>query len=181
MMKHAARVVVVVVSFAWVAAVLAQAPAGPPQPGPEHKRLGALVGTWKDEGDMKPSAFGPAGKFTSTETCEWYAGGFFVVCHADYAGSMGEGKGLSIYGYNKADKLYTYYAINSLGDTESAKGTVQGDTWTWHGESKIDGKLIQGQFVYKELSPDSAAMKYEVSVDGGAMNLVMEAKRTRAK
>ena len=32
---------------------LAQAPAGPPRPGPEVKKLGAFVGKWTAVGDVK--------------------------------------------------------------------------------------------------------------------------------
>jgi hypothetical protein len=53
--------------------VLAQ----PPKPGPEHKPLGYFVGKWESEGEMKPGLFGPGGKMTSSETCEWFAGKTF--------------------------------------------------------------------------------------------------------
>jgi len=181
MVKHAARLVVLSLTLWGVAAVMAQAPAGPPQPGLEHKKLGSLIGKWKDDADTKPSSFGPGGKYYSMESCDWYAGGFFMVCHAEVGGALGEGKGLSIFGCNTQEKVYTYYGINSWGEVESAKGTVSGDTWTWHSESKIGGKAVQGRFSYKELSPDSATMKYEVSTDGGPWSLAFEAKRTRAK
>ncbi len=181
MVRHGARLIVVSLTLLGVAVLLAQAPAGPPQPGPEHKKLTAFVGKWRGESDLKPSAFGPGGKVSSTESCEWFAGGFSVVCRGEITGAIGEGKELSILSYDREGKLYTYYAINSWGETDSAKGTVEGDTWTWHGESKMGGKVVKGRFIVKELSPDSATMKYEISADGGPWNLMMEGKRSRAK
>ena len=58
---------------------LAQAPEAP-KPGPEHKALQYFVGKWTSEGELKPGPFGPGGKMTSQDTCEWFAGGFHVVC-----------------------------------------------------------------------------------------------------
>ena len=58
-------------------AVAAQPPA--PAPGPEHKRLEAFAGTWKMEGTMEPSPLGPGGKFTGTETCRMFEGGYHLV------------------------------------------------------------------------------------------------------
>src|ERR687894_2577906 len=72
----------------------------PPKPGPEHKRLGFFVGTWKGEGEMKPGPMGPGGKMTSTDTCEWFEGRFAVVCRYEGKGPMGPSKGLGILGYS---------------------------------------------------------------------------------
>ncbi len=58
--------------------VLAQQ--GPPQPGPEVKRLAVFEGKWTGEGDMKPSPFGPGGKMTSEDDCTWSEGGYQLVC-----------------------------------------------------------------------------------------------------
>ncbi len=160
--------------------VLAQQPPSPPQPGPAEKRLNYYGGKWHEEVDMKPGPFGPGGKGITNVSCEWFAG-FHVVCHGDFSGAMGEGKELSIFSYNREDKVYLYYAVNSWGETESAKGAVDGDTWTWHGDSKMNGKVIHGRFTYKEAPPDSASMKYEIQGDDGKWNAVMEAKASRIK
>lgn len=181
MRKSWGTVLVAALGLLGAVAILAQEPAGPPQPSPEHKKLAAFVGTWKDFAEMKPGAFGPGGKFNTTETCEWFAGGFSVVCHAETTSSMGDLKGLSVLSYDPEEKVYTYYATNSWGENESAKGTIEGDTWTWNGESKMRGKLIKSRFTMKIPSPDSATMKFEVSADGGPWALAMEGKRSRAK
>ena len=61
-----------------------------PKPGPEVKKLGYFVGTWTSEGELKENPFGmPAGKFTSTDKCEWFSGGYQVVCHSTGKGPMG--------------------------------------------------------------------------------------------
>ena len=58
--------------------VWAQGPSAQPQPGPEHGRLGYLIGTWKIEGEQKASPSDPGGKITGTTACEWYDGRFYV-------------------------------------------------------------------------------------------------------
>src|SRR5947209_17657756 len=69
---------------ALLCAVLAAAQDSPqvPKPAPELQKLNYFNGTWKMEGDMKPSPFGPGGKFTGTEHNEWMAGKFFLVSHS---------------------------------------------------------------------------------------------------
>src|SRR6266849_8088515 len=67
-----------------------------PKPGPEHKKLGYFVGKWTSVGDMKPSPAGPGGKFTSTDYCTWYEGGFAVVCNSTGKGPMGPTKTMGI-------------------------------------------------------------------------------------
>ncbi len=175
-------ILVVVVLLAFSPIVLAQQPAGPPQPGLEEKRLGYYVGKWHSEADMKPSAFGPGGKVTGNQSCEWFAGGFHVVCHADFSvGGMGEEKVLIIFSYSREEKVYVWYRINNWGETGSAKGAVQGDTWTWHSESKIKGKVVHWRGTYKEIPPDTATMQFEMQGDDGKWNAVMEEKVSRVK
>jgi hypothetical protein len=161
--------------------VLAQAPPPMPKPGPEHKRLTYYVGTWKGEGDAKASAFGPAGKFSFTEHNEWLPGGFFLVSHTEGKGPMGEIKGLAVMGYNTSDKVYTYQAYNSMGMSESAKGAVAGDTWTWTAESKMGGKPMKMKFTIKETSPTAYSFKFESSPDGKTWSTIEEGKATKTK
>lgn len=160
---------------------LAQAPPPMPKPGPEHKRLGYFLGTWSSEGETKASAFGPAGKVSFTEHNEWFPGGFFLVTHSDEKGPMGTGKGLAVMGYNAEERVYTYTAINSMGMAISAKGTVQGSTWTWLSESKMGGKSFKSRFIVKELSPTSESYKFETSADGRTWTTIMEGKSTKMK
>jgi len=180
MNKRSALVLMVLLAFSPI--VLAQEPAGPPQPGPEDKRLGYYVGKWRSEADMKPTAFGPGGKVTGKQSCEWFAGGFHVVCHADFSvGAMGEEKALIIFSYNREQKAYVWYRISNWGETGSAKGAVQGDTWTWHSESKIKGKVVHWRGTYKEIPPDTAMMQFEMQGDDGKWNAMMEEKLSRVK
>jgi len=154
---------------------------GAPKPGPEVKKLAYFVGTWTSDGDMKENSFGmPAGKFTSTDTCEWFTGGFHVVCHSTGKGPMGPVHGLGILAYNTEDKVYTYGGIDSSGFTMASKGTVDGNNWVYTSDDKMGGKLYHGRYSMTVSSPDAYTFKYETSEDGQKWNLMMEGKATKA-
>jgi hypothetical protein len=181
MKKHTILALAAVLAFTLVGAVLAQAPGGPPKPGPEHQKLAYYVGKWNSEGDTKPSAYGPGGKFSSTDTCEWFAGGFAVVCHID--GKFGDAavKGLSVTSYDTSEKAYIYFETDSFGENVVAHGNVSGDTWTWNSQSTINGKTTRARFTLKQTSADSATYKFEMAGGDGPLTLVMEGKQTRQK
>jgi hypothetical protein len=181
MLKRGTMVLAVAWILIGVITLIAQEPGAPPQPGPEHKRLGVFVGTWKDEAEMKPGPLGSGGKLSLTETCEWFTGGFSLVCHTDTTGFMGDLKTLTVLTYDLEEKVYRLYEFNSVGWKNTAKGTVDGDTWTFNGESKMGDKLIKTRSTIKMPSPDSALMRSEVSIEGGPMSLLMELKGTRVK
>ena len=179
-MKRASAVAFVVV-LVLAAAISAQTPPPAPKPGPEHKRLAYFAGDWFSEADVKPSPFGPGGKFTSKDHTRWQPGGFFLVTHSEWKGGMGDGTGLAVMGYNSDEKVYTYHEFNSMGEAVSSKGTVAGDTWTWTSESKMGGKVMKTRFTAKELSPTSYSYKFEMAPQSGEWATIMEGKSTKAK
>jgi len=152
-----------------------------PKPGPEVKKLATFVGTWTSEGEVKENAFGmPAGKFTSTDKCEWFSGGYQVVCHSTGKGPMGAVHGMGILAYNTEEKAYTYYGIDNMGMAEQSKGTVDGNNWVYTNEGKMGGKPYHGRYSMTVSSPDSYTFKYETSDDGQKWSLMMEGKSTKA-
>jgi len=161
--------------------VLAQAPPQMPKPGPEHKRLGYFTGTWRLEGETKPGPFGPGGKFTGTDHNDWMEGGFFLVSHSDFKTPMGDGTGLSVFGYKPEERVYTYNAFNSMGEAERAEGKVEGDTWTWTSNENMAGKVMRGRFTVKEISPSAYNFKFEMAPETGDFSTIMEGKATKTK
>jgi hypothetical protein len=158
----------------------AQMPA--PSPAPEVKKIGYLAGTWKLEGESKPSPMGPGGKMTMTEESAWMEGGFFLVSHSKFeAPGMGRGSGTSFMGYNPDQKAYTYDEFNSMGEAEHSTGTVDGDTWIWLGDEKMGAQTMKGRYTMKILTPTSYTFKYEMSPDGATWNTVMDGKATKVK
>ena len=152
----------------------AQAPQGPPKPGPELKRLNYNIGIWNATGEAKPYGPMPGGKFKAIEKCEWYSGGFFVMCHSEGSGPMGPEKGVSFTGYDTNEKVYTYHEFTSTGDAIDAKGTVNGDTWNWTAESKMGDAKVSVRVTIKEVSPTEYTFKLEMSQNGGEFSVVEE-------
>src|SRR6266566_9909461 len=74
-----------------------------------------FAGRWNEVGQMKPGPMGPGGQLTSTSTCEWFAGGFSIVCRSDGKGPTGEMHGLGILGFSTERKRYTYYGVDNSG------------------------------------------------------------------
>ena len=151
----------------------------PRKPGPEQERIGAFAGRWTYEGEAKQSAMGPGGKIKVSETCEWFAGGFHLVCRSEGRGPMGPGKGQSAMGYDPAEKTYTYHAINSHGDGFFVRGNVSGPVWTWSNESKVEGKSMKIRATVTEKSPTAYAFKLESSFDGGPWEVIEEGRGTK--
>jgi hypothetical protein len=172
-------VTILVAMLALTAVASAQMQA--PKPGPEHQKLQYFAGTWSMDGDMKPSPMGPGGKFTGTEHNEWMDGGFFLLSHSDVTMPVGKAKGLAVFGYNSEEKMYTYNGFNSMGEGESAKGTIDGDTWNWTNENKMGGKLMRGRYTVKTLSPTSYTFKFEMQPEGADWATIMEGKATKVK
>jgi len=152
-----------------------------PKPGPEHKKLDMFAGSWTLDGDIKPGPMGPGGKMTETEKCEWMDGGFFIVCHADFKSSMGNGTGLTMMGYSNEDKTYTYREFNSWGEFTDSKGSVDGDTWSWTNDEKMGGMTMKGKFTMKITSPTTYNFTFEMSQDGTKWSTVMDGKATKGK
>jgi hypothetical protein len=181
-MNKAMRLSLIILTAAiLIAAIRAQAPDGPPKPGPQHQQLAYYVGKWTSEGDVKATAFGPGGKYTATETCEWFAGKFAVTCTTDGAMMNGVIKGMSVLSYDSYEKTYVYFETNNWGENVFSRGAVDGDTWTWNNESHMGGKTIHGRFTMKHVSPDLATYKFEMGSGSDALTLVMEGKQTRQK
>ena len=181
MKKDVAVAASVLFTFAFVATVFAQAPSGPPKPGPEQQKLAYFAGKWTSEGETKPNSFGPSGKFSYTQTCEWFSGGFALVCHTDTKTVAGTVTELSIMSYDPGEKTYVYFETNSFGENIFARGTEQGGTWTWTNESKMNGKPLHARFTMKQLSADSAAYTFEMSAGDEPLKALMEGKQTRVK
>jgi hypothetical protein len=165
---------------AWLAlAAAAFAQTEAPKPGPEHKKLDYFAGTWTLTGDMKPGAMGPGGSMTENERCMWMEGNFFLVCHADFNSSMGNGTGVSVMGYSTEEKAYTYREFNSWGEFEDSRGSVDGNNWIWTSDEKMGGQTMKARFTMKIVSPTTYNFTWETSQDGKTWTAVMDGKATK--
>jgi Protein of unknown function (DUF1579) len=178
-MKRLAVVVVLLLAVPCLALGQAQ----PPKPGSEVEKLAFYVGTWKLEGDLRAGPWGPAGKASGTSICEWFAGGFHVACRGEFEpiGSSVKMTNLEIVSYDAAAKAYTYHGITSFGTTVSARGSVNGNTWTWLWDEKVAGKPAKFRETRVEKSPTSHTFRIEYSVKGGPWTILEEGKATKVK
>jgi hypothetical protein len=174
------RLLVIVVVLAFAVPCLAQT-AQPPKPGPEVQRLGYYLGTWKSEGEAKASAFGPAGKFSMMDTCEWFPGGFQVVCRGEGIGPAGKMTSMGILAYDTEAKAYTVYGISSRGESMIVKGSLTGNTLMWLWDGKAAGKPAKYRYTEVQVSPTSYTFKGESSVAGGPWTVIEEGKATKVK
>jgi hypothetical protein len=159
---------------------LAQAPGEMPKPGPGHEKLGYFVGKWKSEGEMKENPFMPGGKFTTIDTCEWFEGGFAVVCQSEGKGPMGPTKSLGIMGYSTEQDAYTYYGVDNgpMAMMSVPHGSVKGNTWTYDDEAEMGGMKVKSRFTL-ETSSGSYTFKWEMLGEDGAWQTIMEGTATK--
>jgi hypothetical protein len=150
-----------------------------PKPGPEQARMGYFAGTWEFAGEAKASPMGPAGKINGTETCDWFAGGFQLVCQSDATGPRGHGKSGSIWAYDPTQQGYTYYGYSSMGDAFYISGNVAGKVWTWNAEFPVQGASMKLRATITEESPTVYSYKMETSPDGTTWTLVEEGRATK--
>jgi hypothetical protein len=163
-------------------ALCAQAPAGPPPPGPEHKRIEYFAGRWTSVGDFKPGPMGPGGKMEARSVCEWFSGGFYLVCHYDGTMAGAPMKGLGIMGYHSERKRHTYYGIDNFGmPADVAYATPTADTWPWEGESTMGGQPVKGRYTIKVVSPDEYTWRWEMQMGSGPWTLIGEGVDKRVK
>ena len=119
-MKRMLSVTLVVCTCA--ASALAQ---GMRKPGAEQARMAFFAGDWKIEGESEGL------KYTLQDTCEWFEGGFHLVCRSAGGGAFGRMQGQAIFAYDGVTKSYTLFTMNNLGNGFSAKGSVNDKVWTW--------------------------------------------------
>jgi hypothetical protein len=164
------------------ATAFTQAPAAPPKPGPEVKKMAVLIGNWTTSYDIKPAMGMPGGKGTSTSSCVWIAGGFGVSCTEKLdMGAMGKTTSVSLMAYDSEAKNYFHSEVDSAGEAFTTRGVVNGDTWVFDSDATMGGKPMHGRFTVKYTSKDACELKYEAGPDANSMQLVLEGKMTRVK
>lgn len=161
---------------------LAQASESPstPKPGPEHKAIAYFEGKWTSEGEMKAGPHGPGGKMTSQDTCEWFEGGFQLVCRSQGKAPSGPMSSMGVLTYSAADKAYTYYGIDSTGMSELSKGTKSGNTWTFTSKSAMHGQTFNSRYTIVETSPTAYTFKWDTSPDGTKWETMAQGKSTKS-
>jgi hypothetical protein len=181
------RLIIVCICFlALSISSFAQAPTASPIPTtpPEVQRLAYYLGTWRGEGETKSGPFGPAGKLSSTMTCDWFAGGFHLVCRGEERGPTGKRMFLNILTYDGKAKAYTEYGISSLGESEySTGGSIVGNKRTFVKglESDVGWKPTKLRYTEVQVSPTFYTYQAEASKDGKPWTVIAEGKVTKVR
>lgn len=149
------------------------------KPGPEHARMAYFAGTWKSAGEAKDSPMGPGGKMSGEETCRWFDGGFQLVCQGSMTGPRGPGKSGSVWAYDPAQQVYTYYGYSSMGEAFYVTGSVAGKVWTWTADFPMGGATVQMRATITEESPTAYAYRLDTSLDGATWTAIEEGRATK--
>lgn len=158
-----------------------QAPQQSSAPGvtPEHQLMGYFVGDWTAAGTSRISPKAPPAPFTLKEHGEFVTDGYFLETKTSMKSALGTVNSQRVMGYNVQDKVYTYNVYNSLGEHQVALGHINGNTWTWESEEKLNGVVIKGRYTVVETGPSTYSFKSEVADPKGGWATVMEGKATR--
>lgn len=161
--------------------VAAQAPQQSSAPGltPQHQRMSYFLGDWTASGTSKISPSTPGAPFALKEHGEFVTDGYFLETKTSMKSALGTINSQRVMGYNPEDKVYTYNVYNSLGEHQVALGHINGNTWTWESEEKLNGLVIKGRYTIVETGPDTYTFKSEVADPKGGWATVMEGKATR--
>ena len=106
--------------------------AQPKGPSAEHKRLALFLGKWNAEGRTND---GRVVKIQAVDTYEWLPGEYFLMHCTDARVGDDEYKSTEIVGYDAESKTYPMRFFDSWGQTGTYEATVDGNTWTYIGET----------------------------------------------
>lgn len=150
-----------------------------PKPGAEVQKMAWFVGDWKSEGEMMAGPWGPGGKMTGSDKCDWFEGKWQIVCSGKGKGPMGEMKTLGIGSYNVDTKMYSWAMIDSMGMSSVATGSNNGNTWTYTSLDSMGGVKFHSRYTMTVSGPTSYDFKWETSADGNAWSTAATGKATK--
>jgi hypothetical protein len=161
---------------------VAQANPAPAAPSPQQQVMGYFVGNWSLQGTTKISPTSPPAEFTGKEQSEWTQGSYFVETHSDVHGPLGDVRSTRVMEYNPKSHLYLYNLYNSLGEHIIAMGHLDGNTWTWKAEEKLNDVIAQARYTFNFVSKDSYTFKKEIQpTTNGPWVTIMQGTATRAQ
>jgi hypothetical protein len=111
------------------------------KPDPALQQYKGMIGNWKCEG--KGSMMGKELKMTGTYKAAWDLDNYWLVAHFEgkAQGMPGSHKGMDIYGYDPASKMYVVTGVDNMGGWSMAKSKGwEGDKQEWAGQGNMMGK-----------------------------------------
>jgi hypothetical protein len=155
-------------------------------PGPELRRLGALVGRWRSEGHIVGEVPIP---ITGTDIYEWLPGGFFVVHHVDVMIGDQRVQAIELIEYDPTTDTFTGRAYDNQGEVTILHARVdEHGVWTFTGGGDVAAvarpSTADASGAVRStlrVSPDRGSMtaKWERSDDGATWQDWMDMTFTR--
>lgn len=132
-----------------------------PKPSAGVAPLGYYVGSWEGHGEIGGE------KLASSFTCEWFSGGFQVICRGEESGPSGKRSFINIKSFDETDKSYSEYSASSKGETEYDRGgTLSGNKLVYLIAQGSGSKPAKIRYTETRLSEDAMTYQVEASVDG---------------
>jgi Protein of unknown function (DUF1579) len=143
----------------------------------------AFVGTWtmtvNNKGSLDPGA-PPAGQCAGTETYEML-GEFFVVRNYEITCNGMRGKGLEIFRWDTAKKVYVVTAFGDGGGHGEFNVTAAGPTWSLLDRGVAKGKKYWHRCSFTFVSSDRVEHTCDDSADGKKWEQTQDGVDVRVK
>ncbi len=154
-------------------------------PGPDHKKLEPLAGSWTFAGKMWEDPSAPPAELTGTTVRTWVLGGRFLSDETKSQVNGMEFQGFGYSGYDNSLKKYVGLWIDNMSTSiMTSTGTVDssGKVFTNHSETvdPITGKPQKGRDVTTVVSNDEHTMVMYKIADGKEIK-AMELRFKRKK
>ena len=152
-----------------------------PEPGPEHRRLEALAGSWTGDEILHPAPWLPERRTaTGRFECRMGVDGFFLI--NDYVQER-EGRtifrGHGVYGYDPDRGRYTMHWFDSMGGggyREPPLGVFEDDVLRFEAETPQG----RARYTYTIVDADTFEFRIEGSADGKTWIPFMEGRYRRS-
>lgn len=151
------------------------------KPGPEYRELGFYVGNWNATGESRTSPSEEFGKLSGNEKCQWFYGGFAVICQETTEDKNGTSQSIYILTYDANRKQYTVYGTDNLGTVYTGTGKVEYGTWHWSAEALWGTTKTQMKYTFHPKSGGSRTMSIEIGTDDGSWAELFRVMYTPAK
>ena len=121
-----------------ILAIFAALFSSPTPISPEVAKLGAFLGKWKLT--SAPVAGASPESVIVDIHCDWSANGTYLVCSQKREGAPRAPEILCIYRYDPEQKGYVFTNLTPADDPSQMRLTIEGNTWTYTSEQKVEGK-----------------------------------------
>lgn len=152
-----------------------------PKSAGEIDKLGAFLGDWNTQGEMKDSQYSKAQPNTVNKlTCNWAPNHRFLVCDQIIHTPSGVDDQVSLYTYNEKQRAFAFIGVSqSDPHPHTPTLTIEGKVWTYSGEFHDGTKRIQFRTTNEFTTSKTVVWRSEYSEDGSHWTLMGEGTDTR--